>query len=122
MNSLALLLVIVAGGCGVLASYIASWRALLPENRPALLGELQGCLAYLLVVSPVLGTVTFVYSAVFFLTPALFVPSEATILGVAWGRGGEALLCILYAALLTFSAFWYGPLHFVSALGLAPPY
>ena len=113
MNSVALLLVIGVGGLGVLASYIVSWRALLPENRPALLGEVGVCLASLQVLSPVLAMVAFAYTAVFFQTPALFVPSEATILGIAWGSGGEPLLCMLYAALLTFSAFWCGPLHFL---------
>lgn len=115
MNSAPLLAVICAGGSGVLASYIASWRALRLENRPALLGELSGCSAYVLVVSPVLATVAFGYSAAFFLTPSLFIPSNAVILGVEWAQGGEALLCILYAALLTFSAFWCGPLRFRAA-------
>ena len=73
------------------------------------------CDVWTQVASPVLATVAFAYSAVFFLTPALFRPSEASILGVEWDRGGEALLCLLYAAVLTFSAFWYGPLHFCAA-------
>ena len=48
----------------------------------------------------------FIYSALFFLLTPLFTPAEATILGVRWADGGEALLCALYAGLLCCSAFW----------------
>jgi hypothetical protein len=106
MNSLALLMILIIGGSAVLTSYVVSWRVLKPENRSALLGEMTGCRACLLVASPMVATVAFSYSAVFFLAPLLFRPSESTILGLEWGSGGEALLCILYAALLTFAAFW----------------
>lgn len=106
MNSLGLLLVILIGSVGVVLSYVTSWKSLRPENRPVLLGESTGCAAVILVISPCIASLAFVYSSIFYLVPALFTPAEATILGVAWGSGGEGLLCLIYGALLTFSAFW----------------
>eukprot|EP01045_Picozoa_sp_COSAG04_P022003 COSAG04_NODE_2426_length_4143_cov_6.064787_4_plen_592_part_00 len=106
MNSVALLLVLLIGGAGVVVSYVVSWARLTPRQRPILLGDRGGAVAVLLVASPCVGTVAFIYSALFFLLTPLFTPAEATILGVRWADGGEALLCALYAGLLCCSAFW----------------
>ena len=52
MNSVALLLVLLIGGAGVVVSYVVSWARLTPRQRPILLGDRGGAVAVLLVASP----------------------------------------------------------------------
>jgi hypothetical protein len=110
VNSVPLLTVVITGICTVLTSYVVSWRAMVPGQRAMLEGSPDCCgptvIGVAMVISPLAAALSFIYSAVFYLTPQLFVPANATILGLQWTGGGELLVCCLYGALLLLSSLW----------------
>lgn len=102
ISSLPLLLIFVILGPLVLVSYGMSIKGSTAQEKEDLFAGISGAAKIPFGVLPPCCAAAFIYSTWFILG----LPADASVLGLPWAEGGEALVCVMYAFVVGLSIGW----------------
>lgn len=102
LASVPLLLIFCVLGAGVLFSYYSALKDATEEEQAALFAGVKGALRIPFMVLPPVCAMAFIYSTIFIEG----ISDDATVLGMGWHDGGEAVICCLYAVVIGLSCLW----------------